>query len=165
MERILKIILAVLRHELGLEENQCLIYNQKWDIPADSRLYITAEYSGQRIIGSVRREISTPQGLKEAQSLHSVAAVSLDLISRGRAAREAKDLAIMALNSTYSQQMQERHGFSIARHSAQCANASEAEGPAMIDRYVISFNVAYKTETEKPIDYYGDFSRKTMTEA
>lgn len=164
MERILKIILDIIQHELSLEDGQCLIYNQKWDIPADRRLYITAEYSGQRTIASVRREIATADGLAESQTLHSLAMVSVDLVSRGNAARTAKDLVMLALNSTYSLQMQERHGFQIARHSTQCSNVSEAEGTAMLDRYSISFNITYMTETRKPIGHYGIFGRETMTE-
>lgn len=160
----IKYVCDILKKQLDLTNDQIWIYNQKRDIPNDFNMYIVADYNGQRIIGSVRKEKPVETGLIEYQSLHSLAVIRLDLFSRGNAARLNKDLVIMALNSTYSQQVQEAHGFSIARNSFQVTNATSAEGTAELNRYSISFNVTYMSETTKSIDFYDTFSKEVITE-
>ena len=160
----IKAICNILQHQLDLTDNQIWIYNQKRDIPNDFNMYIVVDYQGQRIIGNIRKEIATETGLVEYQSLHSLATIRLDLFSRGNSARVNKDLVIMALNSTYSQQVQEANGFQIARNSFQVTNASIAEGVAELNRYSISFNVTYMSETTKSIEYYDTFSKEVITE-
>ena len=161
----IKYVCDILQKQLDLADSQVWIYNEKVNIPNDFNMYIVVDYQGQRIIGNVRREEPTPNGLIERQALHSMAILRLDLFSRGKIARINKDLVIMALNSTYSQQVQEAHGFQIARNSFQVTNTSEVEGTAELNRYSISFNVTYVTETSKSISYYDTFSKEVITEA
>lgn len=149
---------------MSLTDNQIWIYNQKRDIPNDYGIYYVVQYNGQRIIGNTRREKPTSSGLIEYQSLHSLANIALDIFSRSTIVREARDLAIMALNSTYSQQVQEANGFQIARNSFQVTNASEVEGIAELTRYSITFNVTYMSETTKSIDYFDTFNKEVITE-
>lgn len=165
MAEPIKLICDILQKQLDLSKEQVWIYNQKRDIPNDFNMYIVVDYQGQRIIGSVRREKPTETGLVEYQSLHSLAVIRLDLFSRGNAARVNKDLVIMALNSTYSQQVQEANGFSIARNSFQVTNTSMAEGTAELNRYSISFNVTYMSETTKSIDYFDTFRKQVIKES
>ena len=160
-----KLICNILQTQLGLQDGQIWVYNQKRDIPNDFGTYYVVTYNGQRIIGNVRREFVTNDGLKEYQSVHSLANYSVDVISRSNTIRESRDQAIMALNSTYSQQMQEARGFQIARNSFQVTNTSELEGVAQLNRYTISFNVTYMSETTKSIQYFDTFSKEVITEA
>lgn len=164
MAEPIKLICSILENQLGLDNDQVWIYNQKRDIPNDFRMYIVVDYQGQKIIGSTRYEKATENGLMEYQALHSLAVVRLDLFSRGKLARENKDFVIMALNSTLSQQVQEANGFQIARNSFQVTNTSEVEGVAELNRYSISFNVTYMSETSKSIDYFDTFSKEVITE-
>ena len=164
MAEPIKQICKILKTQLALNDNQIWIYNQKRDIPNDYGIYYVVQYVGQRIIGNTRREIPTTTGLVEYQSLHSLANIALDIFSRNSIVREARDQAIMALNSTYSQQVQEANGFQIARNSFQVTNASEVEGVAELTRYSISFNVTYMSESTKSIDYYDTFNKEVITE-
>ena len=165
MSEPIKYVCDILQKQLDLADGQVWIYNEKVNIPNDFKMYIMVDYQGQRIIGNVRREEPTTDGLIERQALHSMAILRLDLFSRGKLAMINKDLVIMALNSTYSQQVQEAHGFQIARNSFQVTNTSEVEGTAELNRYSISFNVTYVTETSKSISYYDTFSKEVITEA
>lgn len=160
-----KLICNILQTQLGLQDGQIWVYNQKRDIPNDFGTYYVVTYNGQRIIGNVRREFVANDGLKEYQSVHSLANYSVDVISRSNTIRESRDQAIMALNSTYSQQVQEARGFQIARNSFQVTNTSELEGVAQLNRYTISFNVTYMSETTKSIQYFDTFSKEVITEA
>ena len=160
----IKAICNILQTQLNLEDGHVWIYNQKRDIPNDHGVYLVVNYLGQRVIGNVRKEIATEQGLIEYQSVHSLANMSVDVFSRGSQGRTTRDMAIMALNSTYAQQVQEKHGFQIARNSFNVTNTSEVEGIAELNRYTLSFNVTYMSETSKSIDYYDTFTKEVITE-
>lgn len=164
MAEPIKDICDILQKQLGLADGQIWIYNQKRDIPNDFGVYYVAGYMGQRIIGNVRREVPTENGLVEYQSVHNLANFSVDILSRGSKARDMRDKVLMALNSTYAQQVQEAKGFQIARNSFQVTNTSEVEGVAEINRYTISFNVTYMSETSKAIEYYDTFTKRVITE-
>lgn len=164
MSEPIKSICKILKNQLGLTDKQIWIYNQKIDIPNDFGVYFVVSYLGQRIISNIRKEYATEQGLIEYQSVHNLAQYQLDVFSRGNTAREMRDLAIMALNSTYSQQVQEEESFQIARNSFQVTNTSDVEGVAELNRYSISFNVTYMTQTSKSIGYFDTFTKEVITE-
>lgn len=164
MAEPIKHICKILQNSLNLTDEQIWIYNQKRDIPNDFGIYFVVNYIGQRIIGNVRKEIATPAGLVEYQSVHSLANFSVDILSRSSRAREMRDKALMALNSTYSQMIQEANGFQIAPNSFSVTNTSEIEGVAELYRYTLSFNVTYMSETSKSIDYYDTFTKEVITE-
>lgn len=165
MAEPIKHICDILKYELSLTNDQIWIYNQKRDIPNDFGIYFIVNYVGQKVIGNSRREIATEQGLVEYQSVHSLANMSIDILSRGPEVRDMREKVLMALNSTLAQQIQEKYSFQIARNSFQVTNTSEVEGVAELNRYNISFNVTYMSETSKPIDYYDTFTKQVITEA
>ena len=165
MSNPIKSICRILQHQLDLTDEQIWIYNQKRNIPGDFGVYYVVSYLGQRIIANVRKEIATENGLIEYQSVHNLAEFRIDLFSRNPKARDMRDQAVMALNGTFSQQVQEAEGFQIARNSFQVTNTSEVEGVAELSRYSISFNVTYMSETSRSIDYYDTFTKEVITEA
>ena len=164
MAEPIKHICKILQNSLNLTDEQIWIYNQKRDIPNDFGIYFVVNYIGQRIIGNVRKEVATPAGLVEYQSVHSLANFSVDILSRSSKAREMRDKALMALNSTYSQMIQEANGFQIAPNSFSVTNTSEIEGVAELYRYTLSFNVTYMSENSRSIDYYDTFTKEVITE-
>lgn len=161
----IKSICKILQNQLALSDNQIWIYNQKRDIPNDFGVYYVVSYLGQHIIGNVRREVATQDGLMEYQSVHTLSEFRVDILSRSSSVRDMRDLVVMALNSTYSQQVQEAESFQIARNSFQVTNTSEVEGVAELNRYSISFNVTYMTQTSKSIPYFDTFTNEVITEA
>ena len=78
----LKDICKILQTQLNLTDKQIWIYNQKRDIPNDFGVYLVVNYQGQRIIGNIRKEIATEDGLMEYQSVHNLAVFSVDIFSR-----------------------------------------------------------------------------------
>lgn len=164
MAEPIKLICNILQRSLNLENGHIWIYNQKRDIPNDFGTYFVVSYTGQRIIGNTRREVPTATGLVEYQSVHNLASFAVDVFSRGSGARDMRDQAIMALNSTYSQMIQEANGFQIARNSFNVTNTSEIEGVAELNRYTISFNVTYMSEATRNIEYFDTFTKEVITE-
>lgn len=164
MAEPIKLICNILQRSLNIADGNIWIYNQKRDIPNDFGTYFVVSYTGQRIIGNTRHEVPTVNGLIEYQSVHNLANFAVDVFSRGSGARDMRDQTIMALNSTYSQMIQEANGFQIARNSFNVTNTSEIEGVAELNRYTISFNVTYMSEATRNIDYFDTFTKEVITE-
>lgn len=164
MAEPIKLICNILQRSLNIENGHIWIYNQKRDIPNDFGTYFVVSYTGQHVIGNTRREVNTVNGLIEYQSVHNLANFAVDVFSRGSDARDMRDQVIMALNSTYSQMIQEANGFQIARNSFNVTNTSEIEGVAELNRYTISFNVTYMSEATRNIDYFDTFTKEVITE-
>ena len=64
----IKEICKILQKQLDLTDKQIWIYNQKRDIPNDFGVYYVVNYLGQRIIGNVRKEFESNQGLIDYQN-------------------------------------------------------------------------------------------------
>lgn len=160
----LKAICNIIQTEMNLGENNVWIYNQKRDIPNDFGLYIVVSEVGSTLIGS-KLAYDTTNGFEEVQSVHSLNSVDINIFSRSSQARTRKNEVIMALNSTYSQQVQEANSFSIGRISSSFTNTSELEETAEMNRFTINFNVTNMTQKRKAVNYYDTFSKNVITEA
>ena len=158
----LDFIRDIILHELSLDEDQVVIYNQKWDIPADDRLYITIEYNGTpRILCS--RNVYNSVTDAEEQNLNTQESIVIGLLSRGLLALQRKEEVLMALASIYSQQQQEENSFQIG-YVAPIQNLSELEASALLYRFdipIMVFAWYFKTKTS---DFYNSFTGRVKTE-
>lgn len=82
--------------------------------------------------------------------------MQIDVYSRNNEARQRYWEVQAALNSTYSQQLQDRYQFRISKMSTS-SNTSGLEGGSDINRYSIRFNCLVWEEKVTPIDYYDSF--------
>lgn len=162
---ICKSILDILKSEMQLENNQCWLYNSAWKIPADNRMYVVVSLDSQKVIGTKVFYEENENGLEEILGSNLQASLSIDILSYDNSAMERKEEILLALNSTFAQQIQEKYSFSIARNSFSFTNTSEVENSAMLNRYTLNFNVTYKTEKRKNVEYYDSFSEKVIKEA
>ena len=65
---------------------------------------------------------------------------------------------ITALHSIYAQELQEQNAISIFQIPSRMNSTSIIEGSARIYRYSLTFEVRYKHEYTKVIDYYDKFN-------
>ena len=164
MSKILKLICDIIEHELDIK-GQVWIYNNKINIPNDDKLYVIVSFLSEKIIGNnLKYEPNDNGGLNEIATVNTMASVTIDILSRGTAARDRKAEVLMALFSTYSQQEQEANGFNIARNGFNITNVSEAEGAAIPYRYNLTFNATYATAKTKAVDYYDTFTKELITD-
>lgn len=160
-EALRKIIIE----EMDLNEQSVIIYNQKANIPTTQGLWVFVEFKYSRMI-SAR---STPAGngptgaLVERQDLNMQEHYSIGIMSRDTAALERKEEVVMALNSVYSQQVQEENSFKIFRQTP-IQDVSELEGTAILYRFDVDIVVhAWYAGTKEP-DYFDAFEVEVKTE-
>ncbi len=88
--------------------------------------------------------------------------LGLDIISRGPAARDQKELVIAALNSNYSEQQQEKNAFYIGKISTGFANLSNIDGAAIPYRFHISCAFQYTVTVSQAIPYLDSFQTSVV---
>lgn len=90
--------------------------------------------------------------------------MQVDIYSRNNEARQRCWEVQAALNSTYSQQLQDKYQFRISKIS-NSFNTSGLEGGSDLNRFTVRFNCLTWQEKETPIDYYSQFTTQAQTEA
>jgi hypothetical protein len=145
----------VIQKFMNLDMSHCYLWDQKIFQPTDSSLYVIISVESCKIIGNT---LSYDSNGNSIQNVNMYNLLGLDIISRGPAARDQKELVIAALNSQYSEQQQEKNAFFIGRVSTNFVNLSHIDGAAIPYRFRISIGFQYKIQTILPIDYFSDFN-------
>lgn len=156
----LELFCEIIQKELGLSNGRVYLYNQKIDQPKDNGLYIAVGILNPKPFANTNKLLSNGDS---EQSVNMLTQLSINIISRGPAARDRKEELIMALNSDYSQRQQEANSFSIGRISSSFVNLSEVDGAAIPNRFNITVNVTYFVKKTKPVDYFNDFADAEVT--
>lgn len=155
----LKILGEILRREMGLKDDQTVIANQEFRIPSDERLYLSVALLGGKTFGvSTRYEADPVTGeLKESQGANRQEIVSILAYSKGSEARIRNWEIPVALKSTFSQQLQEKHSFHIGNVPTSMNDVSANEGAARLNRYSMTINLLVAYRKEAPVDYFTEF--------
>lgn len=141
----------IIKEGMDLDSSQVYVYNQKINIPTDSKMYVAV---GVQSCKPYSNSLSYDASGYAIQSTNFQSTVSIDIMSRGTDARDRKEEIIMALNSHYSIQQQERNSFSIGRIPTSFTNLSEVEGSAIPYRFNISVNLQYFVKKTSETAYY-----------
>lgn len=151
------LICDIIHQGMGLDPFHCFLWDQKVFQPTDSGLYVTVSMPSCKPFGNSYRTLH--DGTIQ-QYVSMWARVDFDAISRGPAARDQKELIILALNSFYSQSQQEANGFYIGKIPIMggFVNLSQIDGDAIPYRYKISFAIQYQMNLTQTVPYYDTFS-------
>lgn len=155
----LELFCDVIQQFMGLSQGQVYLWDQKINIPTDSRLYIAVSNLSCKPFSNTRyfnNGIST-------QMTNMSATLSVDIFSRSGEARDRKEEVILAFNSQYSESQQELNTFRIFPISTSFLNISEQDGSAILYRYQIAFQVQYCFTKAIATSYYDSFSLPTVT--
>jgi len=147
----------ILQNQLGLDNNHIYLWDQKLIEPKDYNLYIAVGVQNSKPFGNTNYWDGATQ--TSIQSINMLDTLSLDLISRGPAARDLKGNVLMALNSNYAEQQQEFNSFNIGKLPAgsQFINLSIVDGAAIPYRFRISINIQYFVTLNPSVPYYSSF--------
>lgn len=99
---------------------------------------------------------------KERVCINEQRQMQIDVYSRTNEARQRFWEVQAALNSTYSQQLQDKYQFRISKMS-NSFNTTGLEGGSDINRFTIRFNCLTWQEKVTPIDYYNSFPVRART--
>lgn len=154
---VLQLVCDLIRQYMGLAQDQCYIYEQKILIPNDSRLYVAVGVLTCKPFGNTRPTNGAGSGLQANQSTNFASQLSVDIFSRGPAARDQKELILLALNSIYSEQQQEANSFRVFPITNAFVNLTEQEGSAILYRFNITVTVQYCVSNNQNVPYFDSF--------
>lgn len=153
----LELLCDIIEKEMGLENGQVYLYNQKINIPSDSRLYIAVGVLSPKPFSNSNKMVESDFGLNSVQSVNMQALVSIDILSRSTEALNRKEEVILALNGNYAQSQQELNSFYLGKITTGFTNLSEIDGAAIDYRFNLSLNIQYTITKTKAVDYFDTF--------
>ncbi len=156
-----KIIRDILIAQMGLQDGQIMLTNQKWEIPETQGLYVALSYVAPgKVISSSNVAVPTSGGMQEEQSLLMLYQIQIDLMSYDDSARVMKEIAYMGLLSIASQMIQEKYNVQVARNPAPFQDVSMLEETARLNRYTTTVALTQLiTNIVGNTPYYSDFDR------
>jgi hypothetical protein len=159
----IKIMADIILHELELTAGQVMIYNQRYTAPTTEGLYIVLAFVSAKVIGNNNTPTDNGAVMDEVQETSVLQVIQIDVMSANEEARQRKEEIIMALNSTYAQQLQDQYLVKIASHPSDFVDVSDVEGTARMNRYTMTVMVNALYRKTKAIDFYGTFTEEVNT--
>lgn len=153
----LLLLCDIIQNQMGLAVGRVYLWDQKLFQPTDEGLYVAVSMPICKPFGNNITFDAVGSGLDSSQVVHMLATVDIDIISRGPAARDQKELVLMCLQSTYSEQQQEANSFQISRLTTSFLNLSEIDGAAIPYRYKLSLRLNYAVSNRRPVSYFDNF--------
>jgi len=163
----LMLVCDIIQTAAGLSQGQVWLWDQKINIPIDSQLYVAVAAIASKPFGSTTAYVGTEDSFQAVQSINVLDTVSIDILSRGPAARDNKELILLALHSPYAESQMELNSFFVAPLSTNFVNLSEIDGSAIPYRYNISVSLQYFVTNVSNPPYYDTFTNPptVVTEA
>lgn len=142
---------------MGISNGQIMIYNQKYNIPQDEKLYIAINVVSNKPYGNIKKYETISGQFCSVQYINNSTVIDLDVMSRTIEALERKEEVLIALKSDYSINQQAFNSFNISTLPQSFVNLTSEEGPAMMYRFKISIALQYSVRRVKQVDYYDQF--------
>lgn len=153
----IKMLANILQREMGLVDDQVYLYNQKFNIPNDGRIYVSIGFLSTRPFSNNSKHVGQGSDLVEIQSTNIRAMLTVEILGRTTEAMNRKEEILLAVGSDYSKQIQQAMGFNIARISTNFVNLSKEEGPAIPYRFNITLVMHYTVVKTKSVQFFDTF--------
>lgn len=159
--RTINLLVGLIRDFIGLAIDQVVVYNQKWKIPNDNRLYVSIGILSETPYGTQKSQEDRIKG--EATISVEVLAVnvqetfSINIFSRGQAAVDFKELVLLAFSSQAAQQLCEANSIKLGTLPVSFVDLSSVEGTARLNRFGLTINALSSRKTERIIQVFDQF--------
>jgi hypothetical protein len=155
-----KIVKDILQMEMGLDNDHCLLGNQKWNIPPDKKLFVVVFDTIVGRTGAANfldTDATSPYVGQEVQQLNALHDCRVEIMSFDDEARLRKEEVVMALQSIFAQQMMGKYKIGIGRPQDP-VDASETEASSRLFKFVSHVNVTCLHQKVKTptFPYYDD---------
>lgn len=148
-----KIIADIISHELDLPAERIFIYNDGRELPKDDNLYIVLSVMSRPPFGVKSSYRESNNGLVEVQTLNVKETIIASAVSKNTDARTRAYEVQMAVNSVFSEQLQELYGCHISM-IAPVRDMSFLENTARLNRFDTEITVLCAYEKVQDIDYF-----------
>lgn len=155
----LKILAILVREEMGLKQDQVVIYNQEFQMPPDDRLYASLSIFGSKTFGVEQSHETTaldPE-LREVQTTNRQELISVMLYSSTPEARIRSWEIPLVFTSDRAQQAMEARSFTMGRLPLAMTDVSEQDGAKRLNRFSFTFSLLVAYEKRKPVQYFDKF--------
>jgi len=170
IKEVEKIIIDSLSHELDLpltygvndEGNEIPVFTIGYSnamLGTTDKVQISVQTMNvQPVANNSKLDISVTPPL-ERQYLSSLQTLQVDVMSANTEARTKSHEVILALESIYSQQQQEKYQFKLNKSNTGFNNVSEAEGESNLNRFALTITAfTWYYKTKQIPDYYDKFN-------
>ena len=161
---ILKSVSEIIKHELSLADDQIWLYNQKKDIPKDTRVYFSIGLLSSKPYASKLEYVDMGAGeLTEAISTNFQDVITINIYSRSTLPIDDKNTVLSALRGTYSQQKQMTTGYYIAVLPQTIMPITEEDGTTILYRFNIPIVVQYMNVWIKDVEFFDKYKYNLIT--
>lgn len=150
------ILCDIITNELSIDADRVVVYNQNFQAPTDSAIFVIVATIRSKIVGSNNHfDDDTNEEYKEVTSFIYI---DIEITSQDRSALERKEEIIMALTSQYSLDAQGANNISIWR-TKEIIDLSEIDGSSALHRFRIPVVVSQLKTKRTTVDYYDKFKQ------
>ena len=146
-----------------IDQDRIAIYNQKWKMPTDEGLFIVLFFLGSKVVSNRVTEAPGLNALTEQYDLVTFERIQIEICSKNQEAMQRKEEIIMALLSSFSQNLQSEHAFKL-NTLAPIHELSSLEATAMINRFSMDLTLFAWYSKTADVDYYKEFRGFVTTE-
>jgi len=162
-----EVIADIIAHGMDIPEGQIATYNPGIPPPQQQELFIGIDITAKEVLANNIRYESRENNtdLWQLQTLQVRELVSVTIVSLDAEAHERNHEIVLALGSTYAQQMQEKYSLQIARTPSSFTNTSGIVDSTNLNRYTIIVAIQrayYKESTTESFDQFQPVSLITQ---
>ena len=156
----IKVVANILQQQLALKDDQVLLYNQKFDIPADERMYVVLAFLGSKTFATKTEYVNDPLSgsLVETQTTNRQEIYSVRIRSWSSEARQRNWEISPALKSDFAQQQMEQASMSIGYLPTSMNDISRLEGTKILNEYALTIRALVAYSKTAPVDYFDQFA-------
>lgn len=147
----------IIDNQLNMPEGRVWAYNADMDLPKDPNLFIVLFMTSQKPHANNIKYVSTPDGVNEVQTINLVQDIIISLVSKNTQARDRAYEIPLALNSTYSQNLQAQNRLHIST-LGDIYDASFLESTARLNRFDCKIRVFKSFDKINSVDYYDKYN-------
>lgn len=159
----LTLMCDVIKNQLSLASDQIWIYNQKINIPKDSRLYVIVSQVSAVQYAAGKKHLFSPT-VSSTTHQHTQETIRIELLSSGTSAIDRAQEVVGALSSDYAEELANANGLRFARIPASVTDTSFLEVTQQLFRTTIEVKVLRAYTQTKTANYYDKFFIETETE-
>lgn len=153
-----ELVLDIVQNEMSLQDDQLTLYNQKFNIPNDDRVYFSLAIVSTKVLGNNRKNV----GDESIQSTNFYDMITLEISSKSIDSLNRREELVMALGSDYAQSQQEANSFRIGKIPSSFVNLSRQEGNALLYAYGLTLTLSYFKKKITNIKYFDTFQNPVI---
>lgn len=158
----LNILKQIIDNQMQMPEGRVWAYNNDVDLPKDPNLFIILFMTSQKPYANNIKYVPTSEGMNEVQTINLVQDVIISLVSKNTSARDRAYEIPLALNSTYSHNLQVKNKMHIST-LGDIYDASFLESTTRLNRFDCKIRVFRAFDKINNVDYYDKFNFEIWT--